>query len=194
MALTLVSDPIISLSDAQELLDVQNEPLLIATINALTEKFLHYTGRVQINSGSVEEWTRGDGERRLWLHSSPVDTAETITATIYEADSEIETYSYADGDFRVGHLMHQSWLEHYTASWPDKDSVAIVKVEYTGGWSETPGDVLMGAVMQARIDLKRMAGIVGMRSVSSEGESTSYEIESLIKAVRDVWRPYVVLT
>ena len=202
MAITLTTDPIITSEDAQALFDLTDEMLAALLVNALTEKFKRFTNRVQLQkdlSTQVVEWLRAFGTDKLYLHASPVrlvdDSQQAIEckAEIYNDTDLLDTYTYADSEFRVETDDRHSLLELYSGSWPSWSESQIVKVSYYAGWSETPGDVLEGAVLQGKIDLLRLKGEVGVESRGAQGESTRYDTSGLIKAVRDLWRPYVVL-
>ena len=193
MAITITADPIFTVEDAQSIFDVSEEQGLIILINALSVKFLRYTNRVAINHDTVEEWIRGDGSPYLWLHGAPVDTGETVVAEVRSQGNLIVSYSLAAEEFRVESNDDQAALDLAAATWPHFDSNHVVKVSYTGGWTAVPGDVIQGAIMQGRLDLQRVAGLIGISSISRQGESTSYESDGLAKAVREMWRPYQVI-
>jgi hypothetical protein len=66
-----------------------------------------------------------------------------------------------------------------------------VKVTYTGGWATIPGDIQQAAIIQMKVDRQRTdAGMVGINSLSQDGQSVSYDQSGLVKEVRDILEPY----
>lgn len=204
MAITLTTDPIIESKDAQALFGLTDETRAAVLINSLSAKFLNFTGRKQINkdvSTAIVENVRGWHGAKLWLRSTPVwlfDDEETpgaldVKVEMLEENTVSATYLLSNDDFRVVEADNFSSIEMFREAWPAESDGRIARVTYYGGWAEVPGDVIEGALVQGKVDLKRTDGQAGMTSHSANGESISFESAGLIKAVRDLWNPYRVV-
>jgi len=197
VAFVLTSDPILAMSDAKVVLGITEDRDAIILINSLTAKFKRYTGRVQISENQttdIVEKIIPYGGDRLYLHA-PIWTGSgfTIEAKVYEGGSLVDTYTYAGGD--IGYLTDDTSSEILLLGglWPDEGLNGHVQVTYKGGWAAVPGDVVQGALLQARMDLLRTTGEVGVTSRGRAGETTAYQTSGLIQEVRDLWGPYRML-
>ena len=188
MAITLTSDPIIPAADAASLLSWATGDELNLAINSASVRFLKYTGRQRITSGTLVQ-TEALPPRQvpvLWLRASPVDTGETFAVEIYEDGSSAETLTDSDYDLEdvTGRLvLGSSATATYNAS-------RRVVVSYTGGWTTVPGDVMESALRLMRLDKQRRDGMTGVASASREGMSTSYQTADLPAEISDVWQAY----
>lgn len=194
MSFALTSDPVLTGAEVQSLLSVQDSQKAILLANSLSQKLLRFTNRCQINENTITaivEKIRPYGGDKLYLHA-PIWTGSgfTIEAAVYEGVSLLATYTYAGGDFGYQTNDYVSYLTISGLNWPDQTLRGHVQVTYKGGWSTIPGDVIQGAIMQGRVDLKRMEGEVGVTSRGSQGESTAYDTAGIVKEVADLWRPY----
>lgn len=197
MAFTLTADPIMQVSEAQSLLDISDTQQAILLVNSLSAKLKRFCNRVQINQNTttaITERLRPYGGDRLYLHA-PIWTGSgfTIEAAIYDGVRLADTYTYAAGDLAYTTNDYVSFLTLAGAYWPDQTLNGDVRVTYKGGWATVPSDIIQGAVMQGRVDLKRMAGEVGVTSRGSQGESTAYQTAGLVRECLDLWAPYRVV-
>ena len=197
MALTLTSDPVMSINDARSLLDIVTDAEAILVINGLSEKLKRFTQRVQINQNTdtpIVERIRPYGGQFLHLHA-PIWTGNgfTIEAIVYGAGEAADTYTLADAELQYTTSDQASKLVLVGGLWPDETLNGYVQVTYKGGWATVPADVLQGAIMQARVDLKRMRGEVGVTSRGMQGESTQYQTAGLVRECLDLWQPYRVM-
>lgn len=185
MAIALTSDPIVTAVDVEAVLITgATDDQLNAAINSVSERFKKYTNRVQINSAEVTEYQRSLGLGASWLHAAPVDTS-SIAITIYQDGEESETRDETDVTAYASGRLY--WNSNPPPTSPHEENVKIV---YTGGWDTVPGDVQQTAMELVRLDLARLSGQIGAKSVSFEGSSTSYETTDLPQAVREVWDRY----
>ena len=197
MAFTLTTDPIMSTSDAMAALDIADQQQAIMVVNSLSAKLKRFCNRVQINQNTttaIVERLRPYGGDRLYLHA-PIweGSGFTISAAIYDGVTLADTYTLAGGDLGYTTNDYVSYLTLAGACWPDQTLNGDVRVTYKGGWATVPFDVIQGAIMQGRVDLKRMAGEVGVTSRGSNGESTAYQTAGLIRECLDLWAPYRVV-
>lgn len=197
MALTLTDDPIMSVNDARTLLDVSVEAEAILVINALSEKLKRYLQRVQINldtDNNIVERIRPYGGQYLHLHA-PIWTGAgfTIEASVYSGGAIADTYTFANDELQYTTSDQASKILLVSGQWPDETLNGYVEVTYKGGWATVPADVVQGAVMQGRVDLRRIRGEVGVTSRGVQGESTQYQTAGLIRECLDLWQPYRVM-
>lgn len=197
MALTLTSDPILSISDAKALLDLSTDQQAILVVNALSQKAKRYLNRVQLNQNTttaiVEKITPYGGQV-LHLHA-PIwtGTEYTVQAVVYSGGDVQDTYTVADGDLQLRTSDTASRIILVAGTWPDDTLPGYVEVTYKGGWATIPADVIQGAIMQGRVDIRRQMGEVGFSSRGMQGESTQYQTTGLVRECMDLWNPYRVL-
>lgn len=197
MPITLTTDPIISLADAQSLVGASNDDQLKLAINSASAKFLQYTGRRKINysaSVAVVEDVRPEDARRIWLAASPIVTdGKEVTVESISDGAAANTYTYSGGDIEVVSTELYAYITPIGWSFPAyRAGDRYLRVTYFGGWSDVPGDVLAGAVAQLRVELERLGGMVGMSSISRQGESVQYDRDGVIAEAAQSWNPYVV--
>jgi hypothetical protein len=53
-----------------------------------------------------------------------------------------------------------------------------------------PGDIVLAAIDQMRVERERRNGTLGAMSVSQNGQTVQLETSGLIRAVEEAWRPY----
>lgn len=197
MAFALTIDPLLTAADVTALLSVKDQQTAIIVANAIAAKFKRYSGRVQINYDAdtdiVEELVPYGGPK-LYLHAPVVlGVGGTLVAEVYNGGDVLYTYTEADGDLFFFSNDVESGIVLPQGVWPSASSGLMVRVTYKGGWQSVPGDVIQGAIMQARVDLQRMNGDVGMNSRGAQGESTSYQTVGIVREVLDLWNPYRVV-
>lgn len=197
MTFVLTSDPVLSVSDARALLGIQTDQEAILIVNALSAKLKRYTGRVQINQNTttaiVEKIIPYAGDK-LYLHA-PIwtGTAFTISAALYSGGDLTDTYTLADGELQYQTSDNSSHILLVAGQWPDDTLNGYVQVTYKGGWATVPFDVVQGALMQARVDIRRMQGEVGVTSRGALGESTQFQTVGIVRECMDLWEPYRIL-
>ena len=193
MAITLTTDPIMTVDDVRALTEEGDVTRATFLINAVSAQFKTFTNRTRItDSGATTalvEYLSGLGDSYLWLHATPIISvtsiellsAGTVSSTLASTDYEI----YADS----GALYRNGAL------WPGPDGERDIKVTYRAGWvaGALPGDIVAAAVEQMRWARMRLDGKVGAESVSRGGESVSLETGQLLKSVRDAWSPWRIM-
>jgi hypothetical protein len=193
MAITLTTDPIMTVDDVRALAEEDNITRATVLVNSVSAQFRTFTNRIRItDSGSTTalvEYLEGLGSQYLWLHSTPIISvaqvdllaAGNVSRTLAAAEYEI----YAD----AGSLYRNYDL------WPEPGGERDIKVTYRAGWvaGSLPGDVVSGAIQQMRWERTRMDGKVGAESVSRGGESVSLETGQLLKSVREAWSPWRIM-
>lgn|GEM_PF-2902065 len=190
MAITITTDPIVGLSDVKELISEASDKEATLLINAVSEKFLRYTHRRRITQGSITEWAMG-GLDKIYLHGCPVDEDSEITVSVYGSDGDVTTtMTLTDGDLRVVQSPVDAYIELLTYTPPWVEGVDTVKVAYTGGWETVPGDIVLAAIDQMRVERQRRGGTLGAVSVSANGETVKFETSGLIRSVQDAFDPY----
>lgn len=189
MAISITTDPIVSLTDTKSILGIGDDLEAILLINAVSAKFTRYTNRVRINEGATSEWAQG-GRLKVYCHASPVDTTSDFTISVYQDGEVAETLTLAAGDFRVVNTATDSYVELIEYSPPLIEGLDTLKLDYTGGWSSVPGDIVLAAIDQMRVERERRHGTLGAMSVSQNGQTVQLETSGLIRAVEEAWRPY----
>lgn len=190
MAITITSDPIIGLQDVKTLIREVDDTEAILLINSVSAQFLRFTNRLRITKGTVSEWAKG-GRDKIYLHGSPVDESSTVSAACYGTDGTVATtLTLAAGDLRVVQSPVDAYIELISYVPPWVDGLDTVKISYTGGWTTVPGDIVLAAIDQMRVERMRRDGTLGARSVSANGETVQFEIGGLIRSVADAWEPY----
>jgi len=186
MAITLTSDPVVAIEDVKAVLNLNDDITAKILINSVTEKFFKFTGRTILNSGAVVETLCGDGTEVIWLsnYASAIESVEILVN-----GSVSNTYDSDDFSFTP-----EGRIALYSATTPSSDSEENIKVTYTGGWSEIPGDIVMSALEQMQVERNRLSGRgAGISSESLEGHSVSYATEGVVKSVADVWGKYRIM-
>jgi len=197
MSITLTTDPIILEETAQVFLEMNNPEKLKLLINSVSQKFREYTGRLYINrTADIEEYSFGNGTSRIYVHALPIDVSDgEITVEILTNGAVTSTYTNtADTNGDCTGYADDNFIYLHSAVTPPSEGEKNVKVTYNGGWQTIPGNVLQGAIMQMNVEKQRIEGLVGIDNISREGESVSYDSGDIIKAVRDLWYPYKVMT
>lgn len=193
MAITLTTDPILTVDDVRALTEENDVTRATFLINAVSAQFRTFTRRTRITDSGASvglvEYLPGLGDSYLWLHATPIISvtsiemlsAGTVTSTLATTDYEI--YGDRGALYRNGAL------------WPGPDGERDVKVTYRAGWvvGAIPGDIVAGAVEQMRWARMRLDGKVGAESVSRGGESVSLETGQLLKSVVDAWKPWRIM-
>lgn len=191
--LTYPGDPIISKAIADVLLKISDDDLLARLVGTVTKQFKAFTGIVQINSGEVTERLRPVGYfEKLYLHAPNASAVTTFEE--YRAGEVYRTLT-ENTDFEVESDERYSALVPITAGgfYPGGGD-RFTKVVYTGGWSDTPEDVLLGAEMLIRLQAKRQKGDIGAANRSRGGQADGGRTaEAIPQEVRELWLPYRVM-
>lgn len=191
MAISLTSDPICAAAYVSDAIELDSGDDLNHLINFASAAFLRFTGRERITSGAVQEIvSRPPLEVPvIWLRATPVDTGEDFTVTsLYEGSSEGELTS---SEYALTAASGRLYLPNHTTTggaWGYQ-----LQIDYTGGFTTVPNDVLGGAIEFMRLAMERAKGRAGVASVSFEGMSQTLETAMISEAVRDAWWPYRVL-
>lgn len=189
MTIVLTDDPILVLSDAMAALADEDADRLTLLINSASDRFKRYTNRLRITAPGEDliEETSGLGGQDLYLHASPI-----VSVTMVEilSEGEIEETLY-EGDFTIH--ASEGMLYRNGSVWPFADVERNIRVSYQGGWTNVPGDLVMGAVLLMRMERQRYQGEVGVTNLSRGGQSVSFETTNLPKAVEDAWAAYRIL-
>jgi len=189
VAVSLASDPIMAIQDAADVLtNLTDEDKLAWYINAASARFLSFTGRSRITSGSVTQYDKLPPIQApvIWLRAAPVTSITSVKVYCEGVEEETLTSSDYWHNSESGRLTLSSYATSGT-EWAYQ-----LVTEYTGGWaaSAIPADVKSGAAELIRVMRERAEGRAGVQSVSFEGMSTSYETGSLPESVQGAWQPY----
>lgn len=195
---TITADPVIGLGDFKALLGLTEDQPAILALNAVSQKARRFMGRsrlLYVADTDIVELLRETDAARLPLHA-PIfrGTGEAVEAKLYISSELQDTLTLAENEFACVSDDYHSYLDAgalRTWRFTGEDSGTIV-VTYKGGWGEVPAEVVQGALLQARVDLNRMKGLVGMSSLSAGGETTSYETAGIVREVAEMWLPYKV--
>lgn len=197
--MALTADPIITAAKGQQIFDVNDEDELIRLLNSLSAKARAYLNRVQLNqnlSTAITERLRGPVSPMLFLHA-PVYisdlTTYPLTVKTYSGGTLGNTYNASDDDVIVTTNDFSARVDLASGFFPETEGGSYIEIEYFGGWATIPGDVYAGAIMQGRIELKRMHGEIGMQNHSVRGGSVSMTQHGLAQEVAEMWRLYRIL-
>lgn len=199
MTMTLCADPIMQQDDVQKILSC--EPYEAALlINSVTAKFLQFTGRTVIAAASVTEYRRGNGREILFVRNRPIDlfgaptgtppVAPAIPVTVTILSAGVTSDTWTDTALELSINAEAGEVVSLVGAFPESEGERNIKIAYTGGFETVPGDVIMGAVIQMKVDRRRYTKEAGISSMGSDGESMQLDSAGLIRAVRDLWAPY----
>ncbi len=199
MAVTLNADPIMSVNEAQAILDLKDTDELTRLVNGLSAKARAHMGRTQLvqnlTTPAVEN-LRTWATPTLYLHApaevSDFDTYE-VKVEVYSLGQVATTYLASEDEIIVTSDDFSTRVDLASGCFPDAQGGDFIRVTYYAGWATVPSDVLDGAIMQARVDIKRRTGEVGYQSHSLDGESIQLDQGGVIKEARSLWAPYKVL-
>ncbi len=189
MPITITSDPILEVSELKEITGINSDTKATVLINSVSKKFLNFTQRTHINQASapIEELSRGDGTSVIWLRAY----ATSVTEVAIMSDGAAST-TYSSSDYGVDADGPRVVL--YNVATPISDAEDNVRVTYTPGWDEIPGDIILAALEQIIHERDRLAGKqVGMTSESLGKHTASYETGGLLESVQDAWQPYRIM-
>lgn len=199
MAITLCADPIMAVEDVRKILSVEDYEAALL-INSVTDKFLRYTGRTVIAAAAVTEQRRGNGREVLFVRNRPIDLfgeptgtppvapAIPVTVTILSAGVTSDTWTDTDGELSID--AEAGEVVSLVGAFPESEGERNIRIAYTGGFETVPGDVIMGALEQMKVDRRRLTNEAGITSMGADGESMQLDSSGLIKATRDLWAPY----
>jgi hypothetical protein len=187
------------LAEAQQVFDFPNTDEGVRVLNAVAAKARAWMQRVRlIDTGTpVVEYLRIEQDTpTLYLHAA-VDVADfsanDVTVDHYSRGVLLTSYSANAGDLVVQSDEFSARVDLIAGSFPASTGASFLEVTYAGGWSAVPGDVVQGAIEQARVDLKRFRGEVGMISRGKGSESVEFDTHGVVRTVADLWQPYRVL-
>ena len=199
MPITFTTDPIIQPEDAHEIFSANDKDERVAIVNDLSGKAKSYMNRVQLNQdldNAIVETHRGAQTPTIFLHA-PVYVADFATydlqVDVYIDGTLDETFKASDDEVIVDSTDYSARIDLVGQWFPCTDGSSYIKITYFGGWETIPGDVYASAIMQGRIDLKRMSGVVGAESRSREGETIKVDQGALVKEVKMAWSKYKVI-
>lgn len=190
MPTTLTSDPIMSIHEAKEWGNINDDPTAKLLINIVSEKFRSYTQRIQINESALTEVVFPlDGNAAI-VSARPIEVTNVVV-TEKDRSGETEVFNESDDDVIVdrerGRIYKTSGLWNINMGFPS------LSVEYTGGWAVVPFDIVAGALAQMKIEQQRLKGLVGADTFGGGGDSVVPETAGLLKSVVDAWKPYRVM-
>ena len=190
MPATITADPILTLLEAKEWGGINDEQTAIRLINIVSAKFLSYTQRVRITSGTVSEYVYPLDGNTAFTHARPI-AADLVTVIEKTRYGDTETYLEDDdeliGDRVRGRIFKSGGLWDMTFGFPS------LQLQYVGGWAAVPADVVAGALAQMKVEQQRLKGLVGADSFGGGGDSVTPESAGLIKSTIDAWKPYRIL-
>ena len=191
MAISVTTDPIVTAAYVTDATGLDAEDEIDHLINFASAEFLRFTNRARITSGAVTETVNRPPRDVpvIWLKAAPVDTDETFTIlSLFEGETN-ETLS--ESDYALNATSGRLYLPNHTSlggAWGWQ-----LQIDYTGGWTTVPNDVMGGAIEFIRAAHERSKGRAGVRSVSFEGISQNMETAMLPESVADAWWPYRIL-
>jgi len=214
MAIALTGDPIVTLQECKDVLGMNDEQQTIVLINSVSQKFRKYTNRVQINKSAVEELTRAIDGVLVWSHASPIDPAEDVLIELKDPNGIVtESYSVQAGelvvDWERGRIARSGCIPFPSfcgcgsavAGIPSPEqsfhrggsTFPTLHLSYSGGWEPVPGDVMLGAFEQIRMDLERLKGNIGLLAGSNYNDAQALNNEGLLESVENTWKRYRVM-
>lgn len=192
MPTDLSSDPILTVHQAKEYGEINDEETAKLLINIVSDKFRAFTRRARITEGSITESLYPlDGNAAL-VSSRPISA--TLVSVI-ESDRSGNSTTFtetADSDSEIiverarGRIFKSSGFWIRTIGFPS------LVVNYTGGWAAVPFDAVAGALAQMKVEQQRLKGLVGADAFGAGGDSVTPETAGLIKTTLDAWKPYRV--
>ena len=198
MAQTLQTDRIMEPEEAQKVFDFNDEDEAVYLLNGLSSKARAWLNRIQLieAAGITENVRPRICSPTLFLHA-PVNTADfgvdDITVKHYAGPTLVSTWSAAADELVVTSDDFGSRVDLVGGPFPAVEGADFLRVEYKGGWAVVPGDVFQGAIMQGRVDLKRMRGEVGLVNRSKGGESSEFDQRGVLRTVGNLWQLYRIL-
>jgi len=216
MAIQLDADPIVTFQECKDILGYQDVEKTTVLINSVSLKFRMFTGRVAINKTVIEEDVRSFDGRLVWCHAKPIVEAEGFVIEVLGGDGSVsETLDVDDGDlvidWRQGRRARSGCIRFPNFCWcgpsindriPSGETARQagndsdfpnLRLKYTGGFDPVPGDVVMSAFEQIKLELERLQGTVGLTSSANFNESVSLATGDILDSVKSVWKRYRVL-
>lgn len=218
MAIALTADPIVTVQECKDVLGMNDETKTIVLINSVSAKFLKYTNRVRINKGQVMETTQAVDGRLVWAHAPPISQDQEVRIQILDQYQIVkESYSSESGELVVDWLRGRVARPNCTpfpnfcgcGNAAPADGIPTpetgrgggasgftfpnLELSYIGGWETLPGDLVMSAFEQIKMDLERLKGNTGITAASGLSEQVAFETEDISKSVLSIWKRYRVL-
>ncbi len=212
MAIELTIDPIVTIQECKDILGWNDDSKTRVLINSVSAKFLKFTNRVRINEAAVEELTRAVDHQLVWARATPIAAGEVKIEVLDNEGATTETYSTTDGtlvvDRNTGKIARpgcQAFPSFCNCSGYPADGIPSIetnrsrgeevpfpslKLTYTGGWPTVPGDLVMSAFEQAKLELERLKGNTGITADSKFGDQVAFQSEDLTNSVESVWKRY----
>jgi len=214
MAIALTDDRFVTLQECRDILGMNDDPKTTILINAVSEKFRQYTNRVRINQGQVNELTRAVDDILVWSHATPIDKSQEVRIQISDSLGDvIKSYSSNDGDLTVdwargriarsGCQPFDSFCGCATTAGNtpsgecggngEKVAFPTLELSYLGGWPVVPGDIVMTAFEQIKLDLERLKGTIGLTAASGFQDVVDLQGDHVLRSVAAVWKRYRIL-
>lgn len=210
MSIQLTQDPIVTLQNCRDILGMDDDPRTIVLINSVSEKFRKYTNRVQINEAAVQEKVRSYDSHIVYVHATPINlsTQGVVVSVVDAHGTVINSYDSAAGELLVdelrGRVMRPGCApfegpcapcSEFGASNEPGDSPLFpsLAVSYVGGWTTLPGDIMMSAFEQIKLDNERLKGAIAMTVGSDLEPQYAENSQGILQTVADVWKPYRIL-
>jgi len=187
---TITADPILTLLQAKEWGNINDEQTAIRLINIVSDKFKTYTQRSRITEGAVDEYVMPLDGNTAFSFSRPIASA-TVTVIEHTRSGDSTTYTEADSELFLDRVRGR--IYKLGGTWTAGTGFPSLQLQYTGGWAVIPAGVVAGALAQMKIEQQRLKGTVGYDSISSAGEDVSPDRDSVIKEAAEAWKPYRIM-
>ena len=189
MPAVLTSDPIMTLLEAKEIGNINDEQNAIVLINIVSQKFRTYTQRSRITEGAVDEWVNPLDGNAAFTFARPL-ASDLVTVVEYTRSGNSTTYLEDDDELIIDRVRGR--IYKMGSAWCIGTGFPSLNLQYVGGWAAVPADVVSGALAQMKVEQQRLKGLVGAEAFGAGGDSVAPETAGLIKSVVDSWKPYRV--
>jgi len=186
----LTADPIITLLQAKEWGNINDDQTAIRLINVVSAKFLAFTQRSRINDGTVDEYVFPLDGNTAFSFTRPI-AADPVVVIEYTRSGATTTYAEDSAELFVDRVRGR--IYKIGSSWTIGTGFPSLRLQYEGGWAVAPADVVVGALAQMKIEQQRLVGTVGYDSVTVGGDTVSPDRDSVIKEAAEAWKPYRIM-
>jgi hypothetical protein len=187
---TLTADPILTMLQAKEWGNINDDQTAIRLINVVSEKFKVYTQRSRITEGSVDEYVHPLDGNTAFTFARPIAVA-LVTVIEYTRSQDETTYTETDSDLFVDRVRGRIYKTG--SAWAIGTGFPSLRLQYEGGWAVIPADVVAGALAQMKIEQERLKGTVGYESITTAGDTASPDRDNVIKEAAEAWKPYRIM-
>jgi hypothetical protein len=187
MADVITTDPIMSLADAKEWGGFTDDDQTIRLINIVSVKFLTFTQRARITEGAVDEYVFPLDGNTAFTGTRPISAAD-VTVIEITRSGDTTTYLEADDDVFCDRVRGRIYKTGGT--WTTGTEFPSLRLQYTGGWTDPPDDVVAGTLAQMKVEQQRLKGSVGHDTITTAGDTLTPDRESVIKEAAEAWKPY----